>query len=142
MSGIFEFMPQSFRQDVYPELVANPSLLSKYPVVRCRPPKEIFSMLGVRKGLLDLDIWVLDIEGAELEALQGTNFDEVYIKVICMECDKHDIDRDQKKIRLLNSNGYNCTIVKRNCMCFHNDFTPSIEPPPWILLKNGLVAGS
>ena len=40
------------------------------PTVQCLPPAQLFSLLGINH----VDLWVLDIEGAEEQALLGTDF--------------------------------------------------------------------
>lgn len=89
--------------------------------------KELFSMLGIRKGgFYDIDLWVLDIEGAEIQALRGTDFNAINIKYISMECDGNgETEKDKSKIKILNENGYECIFIERNCMCKHQSFTPS-----------------
>ncbi len=36
-----------------------------------------------------VDIWILDTEGAEESVLRGTDFNEVHINAVAMECDEH-----------------------------------------------------
>jgi len=36
-----------------------------------------------------IDIWILDTEGAEESVLRGTDFNEVFINAVAMECDEH-----------------------------------------------------
>ena len=61
-----------------------------------------------------------DVEGGELEVLQGTNFSEVSINVIMVEV-QH---RDPAPIEsLLKSKGFgNCTPIKVNLICVHNTY--------------------
>ena len=94
----------------------------------CKSPNQLFAMLGLRKGFYDVDIWVLDVEGAELEVLKGTDFNLVNIKLISIECDgKGESEKDLAKMKVLTENGFLCTVVDRNCMCNHKTFVPSIK---------------
>jgi hypothetical protein len=66
--GIYEFMPENFIKKWYPDLAANASAALTYPEVACIPFKYILSTIQVRH----IDLWVLDVEGAEEKALLGT----------------------------------------------------------------------
>jgi hypothetical protein len=39
-----------------------------------------------------------------------------------MECDQHDVSKNQRKTDILERNGFKCSLVERNCMCLHRDF--------------------
>ena len=127
VNGIYEFMSEDLKKIFHLDILNNPSLLSSYPTVMCKSPKNLFSMLGIRRGgFYDIDIWVLDVEGAELEVLKGVDFNLVTIKYIAMECDGNgETERDRAKIEFLAEVGYKCTFVERNCMCAHKSFVPS-----------------
>ena len=127
VNGIYEFMTDEFKKQFHADILSNPSLLDSYPRVMCKSPMQLFTMLGIRKGgYYDIDIWVLDVEGAELEVLKGTNFSLVNIKFITMECDGQGTsEKDRAKIEVLAKNSYVCSVVDRNCMCSHKSFTPS-----------------
>jgi hypothetical protein len=72
-------------------------------------------------------LWILDVEGAEEEVLQGMDFSKLHIKGICMECDGKDTEKDARKVALLNKEGYLCEQVHLNCMCRHKSFEPSAK---------------
>ena len=40
--------------------------VEKLPIIHCIPLKRILNMLGVKT----IDIWILDVEGSELEVLK------------------------------------------------------------------------
>ena len=42
-----------------------------------------------------------------------------------MECDEHDVEKNTRKKKILEDNGFLCADVDRNCMCRHKDFKPS-----------------
>eukprot|EP01036_Dinobryon_divergens_P043538 gene43538-57971_t len=61
-------MPEKFIERWYPKLAANASAALTYPEVACIPLKYILSALQFQH----IDLWVLDVEGAEEKALIGT----------------------------------------------------------------------
>eukprot|EP01036_Dinobryon_divergens_P034540 gene34540-44645_t len=61
-------MPSVYIEKWYPELVANASAVLTYPEIACVPLKYILSAIDVKH----IDVWVLDVEGAEEKALMGT----------------------------------------------------------------------
>ena len=69
VSGIYEFASPAFRTIFYPDILANQTILQDMPIIKCRAPKDLFDILGLKKGFIDIDIWVLDLEGAELEVI-------------------------------------------------------------------------
>lgn len=89
VSGIYEFMSDDFKKEFYPEFLANQTLYLDFPAIHCSRARDVFSMVGVKQvdGFYSIDIWVLDVEGAELDVLHSTDFSEVNVKYICMECD-------------------------------------------------------
>jgi hypothetical protein len=68
------------------------------------------------------------VEGAEQAVLEGTDFQSLDVSVVVMECDHHDEEKDQAKRNILESNGFECQEVERNCFCKHVTFTPSAMP--------------
>ena len=81
-------------------------------------------MLGVRH----VDIWVLDVEGAEESALLGTDFSQVRINAVAMECHHKDEEKNKRKMAILEANNFKCDVVIRNCMCKHNEFQAHTAP--------------
>ena len=121
ISGIYEFMTASYIDLFYPYL-KNVSINSVLPKLPCVPLKFIFSALGVRH----VDLWVLDVEGAEEKVLQGVDFNLVQIDGILVESDQHDIRKNERVVEILSKNGYNCSRkVENNLACVHNSFRPS-----------------
>mmetsp|Transcript_10777 Transcript_10777/g.17692 ORF Transcript_10777/g.17692 Transcript_10777/m.17692 type:complete len:143 (+) Transcript_10777:186-614(+) len=98
--------------------------LSDLPTVKCILIKNILKEINVQH----IDIWILDIEGAELSVLQGFDFSQVTISAIVIECDNSNESKDAEKIAILNSNGFSCTKVLRNHFCKHESFVPSAAP--------------
>lgn len=79
--GFLEFMPSSFINSFYRNLANNSTALNKLPVVACIPIKNILRQLHISR----VDIWVLDVEGAEESVLLGTDFKRVHFNTIAME---------------------------------------------------------
>ena len=47
-----------------------------------------------------------------------------------MECDDHDISKNTRKTSILESNGFECHLIHRNCMCKHESYVPRASPNP------------
>jgi hypothetical protein len=69
-----------------------------------------------------------DVEGAEQSVLEGTDFQQLDVSAVVMECDRHDEEKDRRKRDILEANGFECQEVERNCFCKHVSFTPSAMP--------------
>lgn len=128
VGGLIELMEESFFTSWFPDLSKNQTAINELPKVNCFPMKTLLRLLGIKH----IDIWVLDIEGAEASALKSTAFGEVSISFIAMECDGHNVEKDNKKMDMLRRRGYTCKVFKafngggiQNCMCKHKDFVPS-----------------
>jgi hypothetical protein len=96
------------------DLVRNPELISTLPKVMCVPIGNIFREIGLRR----IDVWVLDVEGAELEVLHGLDFSKVEISTIVMECDGG--PKDPEKVLFLSKHGYECQRVSNRNMFPHS----------------------
>ena len=57
----------------------------------CRPLSALLALFGIAH----IDLWVLDMEGAELEALKTFDFSAVRVDVIVVELDGGDEAKDQ-----------------------------------------------
>ncbi len=119
ISGIYEFMEPEFLKRWHFDLYEHPAKAADLPVIHCVPPKLLFAALAITR----VDIWVLDVEGAELDVLKGVDWTQVEIKSIIMECDGTDREaKDEKKMELLAKVGFNCSKVAliSACMCKHD----------------------
>jgi hypothetical protein len=119
--GIVEFMSDSFIKRWMPDVASGKTPLEDLAKMRCLTVKNLFRMLAVKH----VDIWILDLEGAEENALLGTDFQEVQIDVVVMECEALDREQDERKINILEKNGFRCTHIYRNCFCKHDSYEPS-----------------
>lgn len=52
----------------------------------------------------------------------GTDFSKVHINAVAMECDDHDLSKNERKTNILEQNNFKCELVDRNCMCRNKDF--------------------
>lgn len=120
ISGIFEFMERSYIEKFHSEFLDSPDKIDTLEILACVPPKYIFAALKLE----EIDIWVIDVEGAEMDVLLGVDFEAVYIKTIIMECDQQNITKDDEKRALLKDKGYTCQQLLSNCMCKHESFKP------------------
>jgi FkbM family methyltransferase len=78
---------------------------SKQPgrvAVACVP----LQMLLDRTGLYDIDLFSLDVEGAELAVLETIDFSVTNIRVIIVELDEHDKAQDARVRSLLYNEGF------------------------------------
>jgi FkbM family methyltransferase len=126
VDGILEFMEERFVQKFHKMywLQKNTMARKNYlDEIQCHP----FSDLVRNLSLPRVDLWVLDVEGAELNILQGTFPLPIPIDVIMVEIARRDIiskDKDQV-IELLEKEGYICQPHQMNEICHRKDFTPS-----------------
>ena len=78
VSGIWEFMTKEFLKGWWPELAGTPKNMKP---ISCRPLSPLLALFN----LVHVDLWILDIEGAELVALQGFDFGAISVDVIVIE---------------------------------------------------------
>lgn len=107
INGFVEFMNPSFIAAWHPQLHANPKLINSLHPILCVPLPQLLSEIGVHK----IDLWVLDVEGAELSVLESMDFKKVKVSTIVMECDKGSVETDKAKQEILTNNGFQCQQV-------------------------------
>lgn len=122
--GFVEFMTPSFLKKWHGKVYRNITKVEDLPAVQCVPVKQLMKQINVHH----IDIWVLDTEGAEESVLRGTDFQELHVNAVAMECDEHDLSKNARKTDILEANGFKCHLIERNCMCKHNDYTPKSAP--------------
>lgn len=115
-------MSEPFLKKWHNELYNKPSLVNNLPIVSCYPLVSLLNLAHVKH----VDLWILDVEGAEMSVLSGTDFTQFQPSVIVMECDNK--ERDAVKINYLQSHQYTCIGAYRNCVCSHKNFQPSKSP--------------
>ena len=119
--GFIEFMSPSFIKKWHGKIYNNKTSIDELPTVQCLPMKLLLRELNVQH----VDIWILDVEGAEESVLKGTDFNAVRINAVAMECDEHDISKNERKTSILEANGFECHLIERNCMCKNKAYTAS-----------------
>ena len=107
VNGFVEFMSPLFLHMWHKQYAEKPELIQTLPTILCLPLKTLLSELSIKH----IDIWFLDVEGAELNVLEGINFNTVTISTIIMECDGRDGEKDKQKQNLLIKNNYLCKKV-------------------------------
>eukprot|EP01038_Epipyxis_sp_PR26KG_P008297 gene8297-11228_t len=122
--GFIEFMSPSFIKKWHGRIYNNKTSINDLPTVQCLPVKLLLKELNVKH----VDIWILDVEGAEESVLTGTDFNLVHFNAVAMECDEHDLSKNERKTSILERNGFQCQLIERNCMCKHKDYTASTSP--------------
>lgn len=122
--GFIEFMSPAFLKKWHGRIYNNKTRIEDLPTVQCLPVKALLRELRVTH----IDIWILDVEGAEESALRGTNFNEVRINAIAMECDETDIEKNARKTDIIEAQGFKCQLVERNCMCKNNLYQAVTAP--------------
>jgi hypothetical protein len=129
--GFIEFMSPSFIKKWHGKIYNNKTSIDDLPTVQCLPVRMLLKELNVKH----VDLWILDTEGAEESVLKGTDFDAVHFDAVAMECDEHDVAKNQRKTDILERNNFKCMLVERNCMCKHNDYVPSTSKSLSLLRK-------
>lgn len=104
--GIVELMNEDtlgyFQPELFKALKANPNFIRTLPEIRCAPLHIILAPLCVSH----IDLWILDVEGAELDVLQGVDFERIEIDVISAEAADNSPVKNALVIKLLESKGF------------------------------------
>lgn len=129
--GFIEFMTESFIKKWHGRVYNNKTRIEDLPTVHCLPVQKLLQELHITH----VDIWILDVEGAEESVLKGTDFEAVRFNAVAMECDEHDVTKNSRKTSILEAHGFKCSLVERNCMCRHKDFRPSSRKTKSLLRK-------
>jgi len=95
--GFWEFMSNNMKNAYWPN--AN---VANFPQVPCRPLSAMLALFQIKH----VDLWVLDLEGAELEALKTFDFIAVTVDVIVVELDGGDEQKDEAVREFLLSTGF------------------------------------
>lgn len=125
VGGIFEFMPSSLIADFYPKVFAKgASAVDDMPLVTCRPLAPVLRMFGIEH----VHVWVLDVEGAELEVLKAVDLSVLTVDVILVEADGGNPTKDAGVIALLQQRGFVHDGGWERSDWFHRvGFTPSAK---------------
>jgi len=98
VSGIFEFMSPAFLETFH----RNQATTVKTPI-QCIGFDVLFANLALRH----IDLFSLDVEGAELQALQTFPFDKISVSVWLVEADNTNVTKNAQVRQLLRSKGFN-----------------------------------
>lgn len=124
--GIWEFMSPNYASVWHKALFDSPTLVSQLPEVQC----VRYDALLINMGVTRVDLWILDVEGAEEAVLKGVDLNKVRVNVIYMEFDHSDREKDNRKRGIIEGYGYHCeeTVLKKDLICVHPEFKPSTKP--------------
>jgi FkbM family methyltransferase len=96
VGGIWEFMADSHK-----DIFWKNTKIESLPTVMCMPLAPLLQLFD----LSHVNLWVLDVEGAELEVLRATDFERVVFDVIAMEIGS-DFEKDAEATLFLESKGF------------------------------------
>ena len=138
VSMTLEFMQPAFLKEFHEEIynACHPpgnissidwSILNvsqKVETVKCLPLRNVLDMTNVKY----IDLFVLDVEGAELNVLSSINWNSVTFGVICVEVEEK--YRSKKFVMdvviYLEEHGYRFVeVIKRNAWFVHSSFVAS-----------------
>ena len=102
VAGIVEFMNPKFREKFWKGMDAEHD--SRIVPIDCMP----FTQLMQKHHVSHIDLWVLDVEGAELEVLKTTDLTgkTLQIDILCIELDGNNPSKDAAVVKLLEEHGY------------------------------------
>lgn len=115
-AGIWEFMSESFRQTWW-KSVRFEDLMA----IQCTPLRQLFQTYTPEIHFFDF--LSLDVEGAELEALQSIDYELVSFGVILVEADRHNRRKNFSMLTFLERHGYRFLEEwERSYWFVHKDF--------------------
>jgi len=100
-AGVWEFTTSKFRRTYWKGVT-----LEKTTPVDCRPLSDIIRKDFNPKGYTYIDFWSLDVEGAELVALQSVDWSTTAFGLIVMEASNQNLRKDLSARLLLEEKGY------------------------------------
>jgi FkbM family methyltransferase len=118
-SGFWEFIPAWIRTGFY----ANGNVdVAAMPLVPCRPLGPLLELHGVRH----VNLWILDVEGAEEEVLTSVDFSRLTVDVVVAELDGGNAEKDARCHALLVAAGFDFhKAIVRNKWYVRRGFVPS-----------------
>jgi len=97
VDGLWELMSENHKRAYFAG-----AEVSTMPTVACRPISALLNMFGIAH----VDVWVLDVEGGELEVLETMDFAAVEVDVIVVEADGGNAAKDAAVSALLRKRGF------------------------------------
>lgn len=106
IAGSMSHMPGSFLRQWHGQM--HPKTVSVY----CGPLAHALCLLGIT----EIDFFSLDVEGAELEAIESIDFSRVNIHVMIVEADEHNRTKNERVREHMFANGFVCEqgVVERS----------------------------
>ena len=95
--GLWEFMSPRHREEFWPGTDVN-----SLAMVACMPLVPLLALFGIAH----VDLWVLDVEGAELEVLRATDFSRLSVDVIVVETIGFDRAQDARVVAYIEAQGF------------------------------------
>jgi FkbM family methyltransferase len=121
VDGIYEFMPQSFR-DQWWHGISLESGSDKVVEVECIPMSDILA----KSPYTHFDFYSLDVEGAEYEVLQSIDFEKYSFGIMLVEADGHNPRKNLVIRTFLESKGYTFLMDHQRSYWFVNQDFPKI----------------
>ncbi len=122
VGGLLEHMASGFRERIWPGLDA-----ARLPAVACLPLAPLLALFGIAH----VDLWVLDVEGAELEVLRAVDFAAVSFGAVVLETDGLDAAKDREAVAVLEAAGYvSLGLVERNTWVVSKEVLASMGASP------------
>eukprot|EP00238_Polyblepharides_amylifera_P007329 CAMPEP_0196586066 /NCGR_PEP_ID=MMETSP1081-20130531/53013_1 /TAXON_ID=36882 /ORGANISM="Pyramimonas amylifera, Strain CCMP720" /LENGTH=204 /DNA_ID=CAMNT_0041907821 /DNA_START=551 /DNA_END=1162 /DNA_ORIENTATION=+ len=107
VGGIIEFMPVSFMKEFFPQYLDKSGQVKDWEkitqaseTVQCKPIYELLDLLLLKH----IDMFILDVQGAELSVLSHFDFNATTVSVWVIEVE--DPNQEQKVKDLLLQKGY------------------------------------
>ena len=97
VGGLWEFMSPRHRAEFWPGTDVD-----KLPRVACMPLAPLLALFGI----VHVDLWVLDVEGAELEVLMATDFARLSVDVIVVETIGFAPEQDARVVAYIEAQGF------------------------------------
>ncbi|KAL3918344.1 MAG: hypothetical protein SGILL_004285, partial [Bacillariaceae sp.] len=119
VEGIYEFMPESFRNQWWPGVsLETPS--NSIAEIDCIPMSDILDESPYNY----FDFYSLDVEGAEYEVLKSIDFDKYAFGILFVEADEHNPRKNLAIRTFLESKGYTYMMEHERSYWFVNqDFS-------------------
>jgi len=101
VGGILEFMTLEQRLKWFKDL--SPEHLEALPIIPCQPLEPLLSMFHIKH----IDLWILDVEGAEESVLSAVDLTRLDVDVIVVESDGTWPEKDAAVRDILRHSNYN-----------------------------------
>jgi len=100
VSGFWEFMSPSMRERWWSGVTEND--VERLPATPCRALSHLLQLFGITH----VNLWILDVEGAESSVLEGFDFKAVRVDVVGIELDGTNGVKDEACREVLRRNGF------------------------------------